>query len=151
VQRLPPEADPVFPAGGGLFGLKRTLDDEWARKNAQAKEVDESSGNLLAQSVVEYVRDRMRMAALETIADNLRVSPSYLSRVFKEQTGRTFSEYLMEERMRAAAELLKDVRNKTFEVAYLVGYTDPKNFTRAFRAYYGSSPREYRSHLKNKN
>lgn len=55
-----------------------------------------------------------------------------------------FSEYLNELRMKKAAELLCDISYKHYEIAYRIGYDNPKNFSRAFKQYYKISPREFR-------
>ncbi|HRM61591.1 MAG TPA: helix-turn-helix transcriptional regulator, partial [Gemmiger qucibialis] len=67
-----------------------------------------------------------------------------LSRVFKEKSGTSFSELLLKTRMEKACEMLADIHYKSYDIAYYVGYDNPKNFSRAFKAYYGQSPSEYR-------
>ena len=47
--------------------------------------------------------------------------------------------------MKKAIKFLKDYKYKTYEVSQMVGYTNPKNFTRTFKSYYGMGPREYRN------
>ena len=78
------------------------------------------------------------------VADAMGISPSYLSRVFKEKSGTSFSELLLKTRMEKACEMLADIHYKSYDIAYYVGYDNPKNFSRAFKAYYGQSPSEYR-------
>ena len=46
--------------------------------------------------------------------------------------------------MEKACEMLVDIHYKSYDIAYYVGYDNPKNFSRAFKAYYGQSPSEYR-------
>ncbi|WP_367924990.1 response regulator [uncultured Ruthenibacterium sp.] len=98
----------------------------------------------IIDQVMRYVMDNCRTATLEQAAAGVGLSPNYLSKIFKKKTGRVFSDYLTEVKMKKAARLLKDIRIKTYQIAYEVGYENPKNFSRAFRAYYGKSPREYR-------
>ena len=47
--------------------------------------------------------------------------------------------------MKKAAELLCDISYKTYEIAYQVGYDNPKNFSRAFKQFYSVSPKEFRN------
>jgi two-component system response regulator YesN len=47
--------------------------------------------------------------------------------------------------MEAAAKLLEDIQHKTYEVSDQVGYSNSFNFTRAFKNYYGMTPRDYRN------
>ncbi len=75
------------------------------------------------------------------------VTPNYLSKVFKEETGQNFIEWLNNFRIEKAKELLKDVRYKTYEIAEKVGYSDYKHFSYNFKKYTGKSPRSYRKDI----
>ena len=74
-------------------------------------------------------------AALE-----LKISKSYLSRLFKSHLGYTFVEYLTNYRIKAAIQLLKDHSTKIYEVAEKVGFNDPKYFGILFKKEVGVSP-----------
>ena len=76
------------------------------------------------------------------------MSSGYLSKIFKEKAGIGFQEYLTEVRMKKACELLDNIQFKSYDVAFYVGYDNPKNFSRAFKTYYGITPKEYRNHKK---
>ncbi|HIV40979.1 MAG TPA: helix-turn-helix transcriptional regulator, partial [Candidatus Mediterraneibacter guildfordensis] len=69
---------------------------------------------------------------------------SYLSRLFKNEVGQTFSKYLMEFRLRKAANLLENELLKINDVAMLVGYNDVSHFIQYFKKIYGCTPEEYR-------
>jgi two-component system response regulator YesN len=69
----------------------------------------------------------------------------YVSKYFKQKTGQNFSNYVIEVKMRKAAELISNFNYKTYEVSELMGYTNPKNFTRTFKSFYGKGPREYKN------
>ena len=64
--------------------------------------------------------------------------------LFRSVTGETFSDYLTGCRMKKAAEYLHGTNYKTYEISLMVGYDNPKNFTRAFKQYYHVTPREFR-------
>ena len=49
-----------------------------------------------------------------------------------------------EEKIWRAADMLRDAGTKTYDIAYYIGYDNPKSFSRAFRNYYGRTPSEYR-------
>lgn len=72
------------------------------------------------------------------------MNSSYLSRLFKNETGQTFSSYLMEFRMRKAKELLESDWLKISDVAMLSGYNDVSRFIQYFKKLYGVTPEEYR-------
>lgn len=95
--------------------------------------------------IKDITKNNCQNATLELVAKEVNMSPSYLSKYFKMKTGEKFSDYLLRIKMEKARDLLMDIRHKTYEVSELVGYTSPKNFTRAFKNYYGQSPRDFRN------
>lgn len=81
--------------------------------------------------------------SLETLADELHVSTSYLSRVFKSETGGTFLEFINKYRVQKAVELLSTKQYRVYEVADMTGFSDYKQFHRIFREYTSISPTEF--------
>ena len=106
---------------------------------------DELSYNdrIVAQ-IKQYLSERYQRASLVELSGILHMNADYLSKFFKKYAGLNFSEYLTQVRMQKAAELLRDPMNKAGEISELVSYSNQCNFTRAFKTYYGKSPREYR-------
>lgn len=98
----------------------------------------------IIQNVKQYVLDNCSQASLESVSRIIHMNSSYLSQLFKQRTGVNFSDYLIEVKMKKAAELLKNIEYKTYNVSEMVGYTNAKNFSRTFKNYYGISPKEYR-------
>ncbi|GIN71614.1 putative two-component response regulator [Bacillus sp. J14TS2] len=123
--------------------LKKDLDQEWnnARRNQSANSYSEN----ITQTIKKYTEEHYSEVTLEDLSQLLKMSPNYISTFFKEKTGINFSTYLAEIRMKKAAELLIDYHYKTYEISHLLGYNNPKSFTRMFKKYYGVSPREYRN------
>lgn len=97
----------------------------------------------VVRSVREHSRGNLRSASLESAALAVGMSPTYLCTYFRERTGEHYSEYLAKLRMERAARLLTERLMSVVDVSREVGYSNPKNFSRAFRNYYGSSPREF--------
>ena len=95
--------------------------------------------------VDEYLINHYRKASLEGAAEAVGLSPNYLSKIYKEKSGFGFMERLNKIKMEKASELLMDPSYKHYEVAFYVGYDNPKNFSRAFKAYFNVSPMEYRN------
>jgi YesN/AraC family two-component response regulator len=95
-------------------------------------------------SIREYVRKNPARADLETASSLVYLSPAYVSRYFKLKTSMSFSDYLMKVRMELAGSLLADLQYKIYDVSFKVGYTNPENFARSFRKFFGVSPKEYR-------
>lgn len=85
---------------------------------------------------------------IQDIADEVYLTPQYLCKVFKDETGTTINNYITDMRMKKAKELLMDRNLKLYEVAAMVGYHDPNYFTRVFKRYFKMSPSEYREQNK---
>ena len=94
--------------------------------------------------VKAYIEEFFQKASLEEIAVKVNLSASYLSRILKEKCNFSFAEYLLQVRMEKAAEMLRDLQYKSYDIAYYVGYDNPKSFSYAFKNYYGTTPMEYR-------
>ena len=72
------------------------------------------------------------------------INPNYLSIVFKQTTGKTFSQYLAEIRMRKACELLSQTGMSLEEICGSIGYTDYYSFIKAFKKIYGITPGKFK-------
>ncbi|MDG0809843.1 helix-turn-helix domain-containing protein [Cohnella rhizosphaerae] len=81
---------------------------------------------------------------LAEMANRVSMNYSYFSRLFKERTGLTFTAYLIKVRMEEARKLLQDPTLRINEVSDRVGYGNLYHFSRAFKNYFGMSPKEYR-------
>ena len=79
----------------------------------------------------------------EAIAEALHITPRTFRRRLQE-TGMSYKQLLEEARRRDACALLERPEMEVRRVAELLGYSDPANFTRAFRQWTGRAPREWR-------
>jgi two-component system response regulator YesN len=82
------------------------------------------------------------------IAEQLHMTPNYLSTLFHKKTGSTFMVYLTKTRMLRAKELLADPHIQIQQVAEQVGYSSARYFTKLFTESVGCYPSEYRSRFK---
>jgi two-component system response regulator YesN len=107
---------------------------------------DRAEGGL-ASGATSFLETHYRdpSLSLETVADHLRVSPDYLSRLLKASTGRSFVNFLCHLRMDKAKVLLEDPRLRVAEVAERVGYRDQNYFCRHFKTVTGLTPKGWRS------
>jgi AraC-type DNA-binding domain-containing proteins len=93
----------------------------------------------------QYIRANLSATPdMAVIANELDISYTYFSKLFKEQTGKTFSEYLMQERMQEAEHQLCAGR-RVGDVAKTLGYQSIQNFSRAFFKHFGYRPNTARS------
>lgn len=81
---------------------------------------------------------------LDKVAKEICVSPQYLSKIFKQDTSKSFKEYHKELRMKKAKDLLIENKLSIREVSDFLGYTDYNYFIRTFKKYVGCTPTEYR-------
>lgn len=121
--------------------IKQKLDE----KNPVEPVKPKTYYNEIIQRVDEYLINNYQKASLEGAAEAVGLSPNYLSKIYKEKSGYGFMERLNKIKMEKACELLMNPSYKHYEVAFYVGYDNPKNFSRAFKAYFNVSPMEYRN------
>ncbi|MFV0504368.1 MAG: response regulator [Lachnospirales bacterium] len=123
------------------FGsIKEKLD----RKNKINVQKPKPYYEQIIEKVNEYISENYKNASLDEASEVVNLSPNYISRILKDRAEYSFSEFLMKVRMEKAKELLNDFKYKSYDIAYYIGYDNPKNFSRAFKAYYGITPNEYR-------
>ncbi len=95
----------------------------------------------MVQSIIEYMENGYNEdISLDRIAKNMYVSPVYISKIFKEETGDSPINYLIKIRLAKAEEMLKESTLSIKAVAQRVGYNDAYHFSKLFKKYYGISP-----------
>lgn len=100
-------------------------------------------GERPADKIIRYIGERPETATLKSAAAHFSYNPNYISGLLRRETGRTFSEILLEQRMTRAKNLLDGTDLTVEEVARMLGYGSSSNFYKAFREYFGSPPRVY--------
>ena len=96
--------------------------------------------------ITRYIQQNYpcRELSIKSLADQVYLTPTYLSYLFKQKTGVTIGKYLTDTRMEHAKELLRDKKFKLYHVAEQVGYDDPNYFAKIFKKQVGVTPSEYR-------
>lgn len=122
-----------------------TIRQELDQKYCLPQDASFSDRDNFVRKVHEYIDSNLQTANLRDLSGQLYMNPCYVSQLYKQKTDRNFSDYLMEVRMKKAAELLKDTSWKIYSVGQKVGYNNAKNFARSFHAFYGRTPTEYRN------
>lgn len=104
--------------------------------------------NPIITKVCEYIEKNMEKdISLEQVAEFAGVSSFYLSKLFKEEKGVTFINFLTDTRLDKAQQLLKDNSISIKEITAAIGYNDQNYFSRLFKNKFGISPTEYRNTL----
>jgi two-component system response regulator YesN len=109
------------------------------------EEREQRTWNVL-DSATTFIKDKFHEElSLEDVAEHVHLNPHYFSKVFKQQTGETFIDYVTRLRIERAKEIIRDGQFSLKEVCYLVGYKDPNYFSRVFKKVTGVAPSEYRN------
>lgn len=99
----------------------------------------------LYDSAVSYIEQNYaKPLNVQSVCDELGISPTYLSRLFRKYGNTTFNTYLITQRMEAAIALLSDKPDMLLrDVAACVGYEDSSYFAKVFYQYTGKKPSKY--------
>lgn len=97
------------------------------------------------QNIVDTISTYMEQnynkdISLEKISKNMYLSPVYISKIFKEETGASPINHLIKIRLAKAKELLEEGELSVKAVAKEVGYDDAYHFSKIFKKYYGNPP-----------
>ncbi|MBZ4646897.1 MAG: hypothetical protein JG777_2386 [Clostridia bacterium] len=107
--------------------------------------IREKKINSLILKARDYIDKNFKSEiTLEDVSREVNVSPHYFSRLFKEETGENFIEYLTSVRIQKAKELLENECISVKEICYQVGYGDPNYFSRIFKKVVGITPTDYK-------
>ena len=127
-----------------------TLIKQFAQKflmecTAAVTSVKKAEENPIIKKVCAYIDQNLsRDISLESAADYVQVSSFYLSKLFKEEKGETFINFVSDKRLEKSRELLAETEFSIKEITAEVGYNDQNYFSRIFKTKYGLSPKEYR-------
>ncbi len=94
--------------------------------------------------MINYMYNHYRTITLHELAAQFHYNESYLSRMFQEQAGRSFSETVKDFKLRKAAELLKTKSWKLDQICEEIGYSDTRQFIRSFKQMFGVTPDRFR-------
>jgi two-component system, response regulator YesN len=130
------------------------IEENLARKTGKLIINDSTDGNAatihLVRSAERIIRERFsQQIGIAQIAEELGVTPNYLSTLFKKYTHKTFIKHITDLRMARALELLKQPGISVKESTNLLGYSSSRHFAKLFRLYYDISPSEYIQKCRN--
>lgn len=109
----------------------------------------EDDCSLLTRKMKSYVEGHLAEdLSLQVLSDHLKKNASYLSALFKKETGQTVTNYIQQERVRAAVRLFNEGAASVTQVASSVGIPDCCRFSRIFKKYTEISPSQYRKMMR---
>lgn len=107
------------------------------------EEIRNNTTKLAVQKVCAHIEANEGLPSLIECAELVNMSPSYLSRLFKQEAGISFIEYLMKYKVEKARKLLEVTDYSITEIASMVGYSE-RNLNRAFQRHVAMTPKQYR-------
>lgn len=138
----------IFVKCDTLFSLESFL---WQCFHMITLQQAEQNTDLISEKIKSIIHEKYKdyEFSLNSIAEVLCRNPSYISRIFKQQTGENITSYIMRIRMENAKKLLSETSLKIGEIAENIGVIDANYFSICFRKYEGCSPSEYRLKMLN--
>jgi len=127
--------------------IKEDLDCCRTESDSNISENVQSYHDKIINLIKSYVDENYDQVTLEDVAKLVHMNPTYVSKYFKQRTGQKFSDYVISVKMKKAAELLDDIQYRILDVSNMVGYENAKNFSTAFKKYYGKNPKEFREKI----
>ena len=120
--------------------------------NCMMKCISQNRKNSCSAAVtqaIQFIHEQLANDTLsvDMVAKHLHMSSSYFRAVFKKEVGATFGNYLTEQRMEKAKDLICTTALKNYEISEAVGYADPHYFSYCFKKHFKIAPNEMRESL----
>ncbi len=117
--------------------------------NTKSNEDVESDNNIgvgKVEAVKKYIaKNYHEDIGVEQLANAVDLTPSYLSHIFKKETGENLGKFIKKVRMEKARDMLENSYEKIVNISEAVGYQNVSYFCKSFREYYGISPQKFRA------
>lgn len=128
--------------------LQKTLEFYLAEICCLIKDKRSGKSRNLVERVQAIIESRFsENLTVSDIGKEVYLTPTYVSLLYKQETGRTVNEYLTQVRVDRAKQMLRNPQNKFYDICYAVGYADPSYFTKLFKKMTGVTPSTYRDQL----
>ena len=95
--------------------------------------------------ILNYINTNYLSVTLDELADEFKLTKTYLSKYIKDKSGKTFGDIVTNVRMKKARTMLKSGNKNVETIAHEVGYQNAENFTRTFKKKYGMTPVQFRN------
>ena len=94
---------------------------------------------------IDYIRMHVQEPiTVEQVANELSVNSSYLSKLFKQEMGKSISEYIRDSKIEIAEHMLRHLDDTSLQIANYLGFSSQSHFIQVFRKQTGMTPEEYR-------
>lgn len=111
----------------------------------ERKKIEKQSGAHIVDEITQFIEKNLdKELSLHSIARQFHFNPSYLSNLFKKQTGTGLKEYIVGRRIEYAKDLLCNTEWKIHQISVKCGYEDVSYFVQMFKKHTGFSPGQFR-------
>ncbi len=110
---------------------------------ATLKDKDDQDERLT--EILNYINTNYLTVTLDELAEEFKLTKTYLSKYIKDKSGKTFGDIVTNVRMKKARAMLKSGNKNVETIAHEVGYQNVENFTRTFKKKYGMTPVQFRN------
>ncbi|MGO4692676.1 response regulator [Paenibacillus sp. 2TAB26] len=122
---------------------------EWAKQLALTlKEKLEKDVSSQQQAIIReiqvFISSHLSTVSLQSIADCVSLHPVYVSKLFKQLSGSSLSEYILSVKMEHAVALLRNSTDKVYEISDKLGYSNSQYFIKVFKEQHGMTPQDFR-------
>jgi two-component system response regulator YesN len=127
--------------------LKQFMEESFTNIMEQLKVYIQNNRNMsLVQKANLYADSHFTKKdfSIQEVADYIGVSKNYFSKIYKEQTGMNFWDYVTKKRINMAKRLLKETNKTNYEISHLIGYESEYHFSRKFKEIMGMNPAAFR-------
>lgn len=125
-------------------GIAQAQVETTSRQDKQEQAQKNPHAHVLKHACDYIAAHYMQSLTLEQVAEQVALAPTYFSRIFKQQMGCTFVEFLTQVRLEEAKRLLRTTGMSVTEISYAVGYQSPNYLSELFRAVEGVTASAYR-------
>ncbi|WP_426348535.1 response regulator [Alloiococcus sp. CFN-8] len=113
--------------------------------NNRVIEYDSNKDKSIIREIEEYIQNNyQKNISINSIASAVYLTPQYLCKLYKKETGKTVNDFITQVRIEASKALLRDRRYKLYEIAERIGYNDANYYARVFKKITGLNPSDYR-------
>ncbi|WP_414048956.1 helix-turn-helix domain-containing protein [Macrococcus animalis] len=103
----------------------------------------------IVSKVIQYIELHLdHSLTLNELAENVNVSPNYLSNIFNKEVNTSISQFINQMRVSKAVELIERTSMSMRDIAQYVGFKNQSYFTKCFKLFMGTSPLQYKKKIK---
>lgn len=147
------EMEEVLASSEGMFRAKdaRTMLEIYGEsmdKMLDSLALEKQDDSRIIHKIKNLVeKDYAKDISLNYVAENVNLTPAYISYIFKKETGQTLVKYITDVKMMKAKIMLEEGTLKIVQIAKACGYENQSYFNRLFKNYYGITPKQLREKI----